>query len=288
MNTCITFEDLACACLFQPEVDAKLEATRAAERALSAGRLTFDFTRPPLPATAVCLPQTPTLVDPRSLPRRSLHTPKGLMAFLHAVAHIEFTAIVLAWDMAYRFREMPEDFLRSWLGVAIEEAHHFDAVCARLRTLGCEYGDLPAHRGLWELAEETADDVLHRLALVPRYMEARGLDVTPAMIHTLSAVGDTDSVAILELILREEIGHVALGSHWFQRVAEERGLEPETAYFALVEQYIRGGVRGPFNRGARLSAGFTASELRRLEQMDGHSRRPEAAPTSDQPIGTSR
>jgi uncharacterized ferritin-like protein (DUF455 family) len=152
--------------------------------------------------------------------------------------------------------------------VAIEEASHFSGVRDRLRSLGADYGDLPAHRGLWELAEQTSGDVLHRLALVPRFMEARGLDVTPGMITKLTELGDTDSVAILELILREEIGHVAIGTRWFKQVAEARGINPEVTYFGLIDRYVKGGVRGPFNIEARRRAGFSEGELGHLALLD--------------------
>jgi len=133
--------------------------------------------------------------------------------------------------------------------------------------MGADYGDLPAHRGLWELAEQTSGDVLHRLALVPRFMEARGLDVTPGMIVKLTELGDLESRAILELILREEIGHVAIGTRWFRHVAEMRGLDAEEEYFGLIDRYIKGGVRGPFNVEARRRAGFSQGEMNRLESL---------------------
>lgn len=261
----LTFAEQA---LFRPEIEAKLEATRRADILLAEGRLDLTPVPPPRPADEARFPERPSLVEPRKLARRSLHTVQGRIALLHAVAHIEFTAIVLAWDIAYRFRDMPDAFVVDWLGVAIEEARHFAAVRQRLRELGTDYGDLPAHRGLWDLAEQTAGDVLHRLALVPRFMEARGLDVTPPMIEKLSAEGDADSVAILDMILREEVGHVALGSRWFRQVATERGLDPESTYFDLVRAYIKGGVRGPFNQPARRAAGFSDVELTRLENLE--------------------
>jgi uncharacterized ferritin-like protein (DUF455 family) len=261
------FQELAAHCLFEPAIEAKLAAARGMEDLLRQAPLDFRHDEPPRPAREVSFPGRPRLVEPRLLQRRSLHTIAGRVAFLHAVAHIEFTAILLATDMAYRFRGLPDEFYRDWLGVAVEEARHFEAVRERLQALGADYGDLPAHRGLWELAEQTAGDVLHRLALVPRFMEARGLDVTPAMIDKLKPLDDAPSVAVLELILREEIGHVALGSRWFRYVAEQRGIEAEPAYFALIAQYIKGGVRGPFNRPARLQAGFTPEEIQRLEEQ---------------------
>jgi uncharacterized ferritin-like protein (DUF455 family) len=264
-----SFRELAEQCLFEPAIEAKLEVTRRLEDFLVEVSPDFSCTEPPRPAHEVRFPDRPRLVEPRLLKRRSLHTDAGRVAFLHAVAHIEFTAILLACDMAYRFRGLPDDFYRDWLGIAIEEARHFAAVRQRLHALGAEYGDLPAHRGLWELAEHTAGDVLHRLALVPRFMEARGLDVTPSMIEKLRELDDAASVAVLELILREEIGHVAAGTRWFRHIARLRGVNAEEVYFDLIGQYIKGGVRGPFNLPARRLAGFSEGELERLERLDG-------------------
>jgi uncharacterized ferritin-like protein (DUF455 family) len=266
------FYALAEACLYAPGIEDKLAATDRAAAALERGDLTFEPTEPPRPAAAVRFPEHPRLVEPRDLPRRGLHTDAGKAAFLHALAHIEFTAIHLAWDIGYRFREPPDPFRRDWLGVAVEEAKHFRALNLRLADFGAAYGDCPAHRGLWDLSEATAADLLARLALVPRFMEARGLDVSPGMIAKLDALGDAASADILRMILREEVGHVALGSRWFRQICGQRGLEPEDAYFELVGCYVRGAVRGPFNREARLAAGFGESELARLEQMDGSCR----------------
>lgn len=269
MHLSTPFFELAEECLYFPAIEDKLAVTDRAAAAFKRRSFSFNAAKPPRPAGAARFPSRPELVDPRKLPRRGLHTDAGRVAFLHAIAHIEFTAIQLAWDMAYRFRDMPEDFYYDWLQVAIEEAAHFRALCARLRDFGADYGQLPAHRGLWELAENTAGDVLHRLALVPRFMEARGLDVTPGMIAKLEELGDTDTVAVLEIILREEIGHVAFGTRWFNYVCEQRGLNAEDEYFALVKRYIRGGVRGPFNESARRVAGFSEEEMARLNRLGG-------------------
>ena len=268
------FYELAEACLFAPTVEDKLAATDRAALAVEAGSLVFDAAEPPRPATAVRFPEHPKLVEPRDLPRRGLHTDAGRAAFLHALAHIEFTAIQLAWDAAYRFREMPEEFRYDWLRVAIEEAKHFRALNQRLADFGAAYGDCSAHRGLWDLAESTAGDVLARMALVPRFMEARGLDVSPGMIAKLEQLGDAASVEILRMILREEIGHVAFGTRWFRYVCDQRGLEPEAAYFDLVRRHVRGAVRGPFNLEARRVAGFSEAELARLEALEGEGNRP--------------
>lgn len=268
MRLKIPFYELAEECLYAPSVQDKLALTDRAARILERGGFVFEEDRPPRPISRVRFPEQPRWVDPRDLPRRGLATQAGRNAFLHSLAHIEFTAIQLAWDMAYRFRGLPDTFYYDWLHVAVEESAHFRLLTARLRELGADYGQFPAHGGLWELAENTAGDVLHRLALVPRYMEARGLDVSPGMIAKLEQVGDTASADVLRVILWEEIGHVGCGTRWFHFICRQRGLEAETVYFDLVERYIRGPVRGPFNQEARLMAGFSPEELARLSQLD--------------------
>jgi uncharacterized ferritin-like protein (DUF455 family) len=259
------FFELAESCLYVSSLEDKLAAADRAAQSLGVRDLAFDFSGSPRPASAVLFPDRPRLVDPRDLPRRSLSTVQGKIAFLHALAHIEFTAIQLAFDIAYRFRGLPERFYYDWLGVAVEEAAHFRMLRGRLAELGADYGELPAHRGLWDVAEDTAEDVLARLALVPRFMEARGLDVTPAMIARLEQVDDEAGAAILRVILADEVGHVALGSRWFALVCGQRGLDPEQAYFALLEKYLRGRARGPFNLELRRVAGFSEGELSRLD-----------------------
>ena len=212
-------------------------------------------------------PPHPLLVPPRQLPKRGLNTEIGRVALIHAVAHIEFNAINLAWDAVYRFRDMPREFYDDWVRVAGEEAHHFSLLQIRLHDLGYAYGDFTAHNGLWEMAEDTAHDVLVRMALVPRVLEARGLDVTPGMIARLRRVGDEDTVALLEIILRDEIGHVEIGSRWFRWLCGKRGIAPEATFRDLLGRYMKGRVKGPFHRDARLQAGFSESELAALEQM---------------------
>lgn len=209
-------------------------------------------------------PERPFLVSPRDLPKRSLHTEDGRRVLMHAIAHIEFNAINLACDAVYRFREMPVEYYRDWLSVAVDEARHFMLLSEYLNSQGCAYGDYPAHDGLWDMALKTRHDVLVRMALVPRVLEARGLDVTPRMIEKLRTAGDTAAVDILEIIYREEIRHVEIGSRWFRYLCEQRGLEPERTFFELVEKYLAGELRGPFNIEARARAGFTQGELSRL------------------------
>ena len=212
-------------------------------------------------------PARPELVAPSRLVQRRLNTPQGHAALIHAVAHIEFNAINLACDAVYRFRDLPDDYYTDWTRVAAEEAYHFSLLNERLGQLGHAYGDFPAHNGLWELAVDTAHDPLLRMALVPRVMEARGLDVTPGMMQRLAAIGDHASVAILEIILRDEVGHVEAGSRWFHHLCAQRGLDPEQTYFSLLEHHLPAGVRCPLHRAARLEAGFSESELGKLEAL---------------------
>lgn len=208
-------------------------------------------------------------VSPSGLRLRSVHTLEGRAVLIHALAHIEFNAINLALDVVWRFSEMPEAFYRQWIGVAIEEAAHFKMLDAHLKTLGFEYGDFPAHDGLWEMAERTQEDVLARLALVPRTLEARGLDASPAVRHKLASGGDPKAAAIVDIILREEIGHVAIGNFWFRWLCAARGLEPIKTYAELAAQYRAPTLKGPFNVEARLAAGFEPEEIAVLQQTNG-------------------
>ena len=186
---------------------------------------------------------------------------EGRAALIHALAHIEFNAINLALDVTWRFSGLPDAFYREWAHVAREEAYHFMLLREHLLKHEHEYGDFPAHNGLWEMAEKTKGDLLARLALVPRTLEARGLDASPAIRSKLAAVGDHEGAAILDIILRDEIGHVAVGNRWYRYVCNERGLDPIATYAHLAEQYRAPKLRGPFNREARLAAGFEAAEI---------------------------
>jgi len=212
-------------------------------------------------------PRRPELVDPRQLQRRSFASAIGRVRLLHAFAHIEFNAINIALDAVYRFRRMPRRFVDDWLLVASEEARHFRLLAAELGNRGSYYGACPAHRGLWDMVCKTRDNVLHRMALVPRVMEARGLDVTPAMISRFRQFGDDAAAAILEVIYRDEIGHVRIGDYWFRQICAERNLAVEATFLDLVDRYMDGRLRGPFNRPARIEAGFSDKELDALEQQ---------------------
>lgn len=200
-------------------------------------------------------------VAPDAVPRRNPASPAGRAALIHAIAHIEYSAIDLALDHALRFAGMPAPYYTDWLDVADEEARHFAMLDEHLRTLGYAYGDFPVHEGLWHMAEKTARDVLARMAMVPRLLEARGLDATPPIQRKLAAAGDTVAVALLDVILRDEEGHVRLGDRWYRYLCVQRGLEPEPTFVQLIREYGAPWPQSPMNTAARLAAGFTREEL---------------------------
>ena len=252
-------------CLDCTQPADKVARTQETFEAIRGGCLSpADDDPMPLPVAAPGRPERPRLVMPRDVPRRGLGSEGGRAALVHAVAHIEFDAINLAWDAVYRFRGMPCDYYRDWVSVANDEARHFTMLAARLAQLGHAYGDFDAHDGLWEMAVKTADSCLARMALVPRVLEARGLDVTPGMIARLRSVGDDATAAILEIILREEVSHVATGTRWFRFCCERSGRDPEAVFEALLLEHVPAGLRGPFNLEARRAAGFGDAELAML------------------------
>jgi uncharacterized ferritin-like protein (DUF455 family) len=216
------------------------------------------------PLSIAGIPERPQLASPASMPRRQLNGRENHAALIHALAHIEFNAINLALDAVQRFTGLPREFYGDWLQVAAEEAYHFHLLRDHLRSLGKDYGDFPAHAGLWEMAEKTAHDPLVRMALVPRLLEARGLDVTPDIQRKLRGFGDAAGADILNIILRDEIGHVAAGDRWFRYLCAQRGLRPEAAFQSLLATPGVPRPRPPFNESARLAAGFSAEELAEL------------------------
>ncbi|MFL6673094.1 MAG: ferritin-like domain-containing protein [Massilia sp.] len=209
-------------------------------------------------------PARPELVPPRLVGRRSMATLEGRAMLIHALAHIEFNAVNLALDALWRFPDMPAEYYTDWLRVANEEANHFSLLSAHLRALGYQYGDFPAHDSLWEMVEKTRDDIIARMALVPRTLEARGLDAIPPLRAKLAQAGDLAAARILDLILQEEIGHVEIGNRWYGYLCEQRGLEPRTTYDELAVRYEAPVLKGPFNIEARRLAGFTETELSRF------------------------
>jgi uncharacterized ferritin-like protein (DUF455 family) len=229
--------------------------------AVQMGNFEFDPHTPVAPIGVAGHPDKPELVEPSKVKRRRLGNETGRAALVHAITHIEFNAINLALDAAYRFRDMPRQFYLDWISVAADEARHFQMLSARLQSMAYSYGDFPAHNGLWQMAQRTADDCMKRMALVPRVLEARGLDVTPGMIERLKTAGDYETVRILEIILEEEVRHVEIGSYWFHLCCDQRGLEPESTFLSLLKEHFSGALRGPFNIPARMKAGFTQREM---------------------------
>ncbi|MDJ0807178.1 MAG: ferritin-like domain-containing protein [Gammaproteobacteria bacterium] len=254
-------------CLLIDDLALKLERTDELAEAWRAGSLALDGTDLPEATLEAGRPARPELVHPKQLVRRGIGNEQGRLALIHAIAHIEFNAINLAWDAVQRFPGLPEQYYTDWVQVAKEEAYHFRLLRERLQAGGVDYGDYPAHNGLWDMAVRTAGDSLIRMALVPRMLEARGLDVTPDIMQRFRQVGDTRTVDVLQVILDDEIGHVECGSRWFRYLCEIREQDPEITYFDLLNHFLNGEIRCPLHRAARLEAGFTEHELDRLEKL---------------------
>ena len=225
---------------------------------------------PPPPGSLPGCPSRPELRSHLDVPKRSAFTAEGLAALLHAVTHIEFNAINLALDAVWRFSGMPAAYYLDWLSVAAEEAQHFSLLRSHLQSMGHDYGDFPAHTGLWDMTDKTKGDVLARMALVPRTLEARGLDATPPMQAKLRRVGTPEAlraVVILDIILRDEIGHVAIGNHWYRYLCTQRKLDPLATYEVLARQYGAPRMKGPLNLCARRQAGFDEAEMALMAQQ---------------------
>jgi uncharacterized ferritin-like protein (DUF455 family) len=264
-------ETLADACrtvLLAGDPIAKVKAARQVARRWRRGDLVIgaEIDLPTEPAR----PAEPELLPPNRMPRRGRGgSERGRIALLHALAHIEFVAIDLAFDMAARFAaQFPRRFVDDWIGVGADEAMHFALLDRRLRALGSRYGAVPAHAGLWESAQATAHDPLARLAVVPMVLEARGLDVTPETIARFEAAGDPASARILARILTDEIRHVRAGTRWFEWACAEQGRAPESHWRDLVTRYFRGRIKAPFNDSAREAAGLTRDYYEALAKGD--------------------
>ena len=265
LPSALELRSYAGALLRETEAQPKADRTMDLRTAWLAGQVTLDIKaiavdEPGIPGR----PAKPLLVAPREVGRRSMVTIEGRAALIHALAHIEFNAINLALDAVWRFADMPVNYYSDWLKVAAEEALHFSLLSAHLQSLGFSYGDFAAHNSLWEMAEKTTGDVLARMALVPRTLEARGLDATPGVRNKLAQVGDVAAADILDIILRDEIGHVDIGNRWYHWCCEQRGLDVLTTYQELTKRYKAPILRGPFNLEARRQAGFMESEIAAL------------------------
>jgi len=226
-------------------------------------QITLDITHQ-LDAQGISFPGRPIkpeLVLPKLVPKRRMDTLEGRAGLLHSLAHIEFNAMNLALDAVWRFSDMPKEYYEDWLKVAKEEAYHFSLVNEHLHSIGFGYGDFPAHNSLWEMVERTTDSVMARMALVPRTMEARGLDAVPSIRDRFKQIKEDRAVEILEIILRDEIGHVLIGNRWFNFLCSKENLSPITAYRELAAKYRAPVLKPPFNMEARKRAGFTSEEL---------------------------
>ena len=259
-------------CLTESSVEDKLGCVQKLVSAWQLGQVYLDHETAVRVLDKAGLPPNLELVHPVKVKRRRLGTDQGRIALLHAVAHIEFSAINLALDAVYRFRHMPDDYYGDWLRVAAEECYHFGLVRYQLQAMGSDYGQLPAHHGLWDVAVYSADDVMWRMALVPRVLEARGLDVTPSMIERVERSGDQLFSEILGVILRDEVRHVRTGTEWFRYCCRQRKLDSTQTFDKILKKYMRdlnAHVKGPFHVEARLQAGFTQSEIDNLVYVDG-------------------
>ena len=260
MTTCLRTRSLQILTLTDPaekctQVQALWQALQTA--AIDVDPLVVLTVYAPIPGR----PSQPTLVPPGQVKRRAMNTAEGRAALIHALAHIEFNAINLALDAVWRFADMPVSYYHDWLQVAKEEAYHFSLLRSHLQQLGFDYGTFDGHNSLWEMVEKTQGDVLARMALVPRTLEARGLDASPPLRRKLAQAGDQAAADILDIILRDEIGHVAIGNHWFHHVCTQRGLEPVVTFADLSAQYQAPKLKPPFNMEARKQAGFSPLEL---------------------------
>lgn len=260
---------LACHWLIDTQPISKTAGVAALRQAWQDGALALDCETALAPPPDIPgRPAKPELVPPLSVKQRSMGTAEGRAALIHALAHIEFNAINLALDAVWRFPAMPRDYYSDWLKVAAEEALHFSLLSQHLNRLGFAYGDFPAHDSLWEMAHKTRHDIVARMALVPRTLEARGLDASPPVRAKLAQAGDHEAAAIIDIILRDEIGHVAIGNRWYGWLCAQHALDPIASYAELAQRFKAPVPRGPFNLEARRKAGFSEAELQALSVHD--------------------
>ncbi|MGB0712668.1 MAG: ferritin-like domain-containing protein [Gammaproteobacteria bacterium] len=257
----------AARCISEPDPAEKIRLTRLHAECWKRGELSMDHRAEVEEIGPPGRPTLPELVPPNEVPFRGMGTPEARAALIHALAHIEFNAVNLAWDAVYRFRNLPDEYYSDWVGVAVDEALHYELLRERLVHYGFEYGDFVAHNGLWEMATKTADSLVARMALVPRVLEARSLDVTPGIITRFRSAADPDSAAVIEIIQRDELGHVEAGSRWYRYACAAVGLDPVREFRHLVALYMNGRVKPPFNEQARREAGFNDEEIEGLREM---------------------
>jgi uncharacterized ferritin-like protein (DUF455 family) len=261
---------LGCLHLQQP-VD-KLRAVRALYDQWLSGQMNIDQLSQAERIQVPGRPELPRLIDPREVPRRGFNSESARLKLVHAITHIEFNAINLALDAVYRFRDMPLQYYTDWLNIAVEEALHFSLLEEYLHSKNSFYGAFDSHNGLWEMAVKTDHDVLVRMALVPRVLEARGLDVTPAMIKKFANIGEHEIVDILNVIQRDEIGHVERGNYWFNELCRQRSLVASEKFHQLLDEYMEESMFDSLNEEARLQAGFSKQELVELAARNRHTK----------------
>lgn len=261
----MSFQKKALEALLESDPVQKCRLITALQAELEAAEDISSFRSSSISIEAPGVPEKPERVHPRELSRRGSGTQAGRLVLLHAIAHIEFNAMNLALDAALRFKDLPAQYYRDWILVAADEARHYSLLKNRLADFNTEYGDYPAHQGLWDMALRTAHDPLDRMAMVPRILEARGLDVTPSMIQQFKRAQDTQTAEILSQILEEEVAHVEAGSRWFRYLCDLRSMDPETTWFERVDYYLNGDVRCPVNLEDRRRAGFNKRELEWLK-----------------------
>lgn len=262
-----TLQAAAHYCLMQSDVKKKMEATLETQALWSQRQLPRELSGVANVDCHVGIPEKPELVPFNQLPRRSLTSEKGHAALIHSFVHIEFNAVNIAWDAVYRFPDMPDAFYDDWVKIAAEEAYHFQLLNDYLLRMGFKYGSFAAHAGLWETVEQTREDVMIRMALVPRVLEARGLDVTPNIIQRFRQHKKDEAADILSIIYEDEIGHVGVGSKWFRFLCEQRGIDSQKTFESLINKYAIDKIRQPFNLDAREQAGFSLREMEYLTKL---------------------
>ncbi len=266
MNTMENLYQQAKNCFLLADPDEKIAQTYEAVAAFKAGKLSWTEGDTPEKLNEPGRLNKPEIVMPKDLNKRKWGKEEGRAALIHSLAHIELTAINLAWDSVYRYRDMPKEYYQDWVHCAEEEAVHFTMLRDRLREMGYDYGSFPAHNELWKMAVNTADDLMDRMGMVHRVFEARALDVVPVTLKKFEAQNDTSMVKALNTICNDEIAHVSAGTRWFHYRCEQEQIDPDETFFSLIHKYMKKPLSGPFNHEARLKTGFSQNELDYLER----------------------
>jgi len=260
-------------CFLTNDPDEKMALSQDIAAAWDSGSLEWQegdplLSDPPLQLNQPGRLDKPLIVDVHKVKNRGFKSIQQRASLVHALVHIELTAVNLAWDTVYRYRHLPKEYYADWVQTGREEAHHYALLCNSLKDMGYEYGDFPVHNELWQMAVTTADDLMARMAIVHRVLEARALDVVPFSVEKFRTQGDRQTADSLVIIANDEIGHVNSGTRWFRYRCEQEQLDPDKMFFSLIKKYLRATPRGPFNREARMKAGFNLAEMQELERLD--------------------